>query len=445
MSALDDSKLAVLSTLIDAAPDSAIRSLDRALSGEAAGGPMASIRDMVSAEAFERRARNMVFAPILRLCPAGPPAIEHQVFPRSTVKLLWQALHAERPDEVSAAMDACRYWRSGASDPRALDLVCEIAAEGLRAPRGAFVQVVAKLEAERAGCAAALAGFLDLSPLARRALGQLGDWLARMSDERAAGARIVFRDADAAAPDGAQRLFEILLAQLDEPWQILRLLRAVILRPNDSYVAASELGFVGERLLDQVDGRILKVRAFDPQHGAEAGRAVAEAARLATLTLIEFEQSLDLGRDGPWGSRVAAQKLALAEAMELRFKKAEDAVAAALPLKPVRHGARFRRGVPRLTTDPDPRLAWRAESYLVLLEAARSSAPTAGYAASRAKLLERIDARIDQYIEDVIEHLRGDEVEEPQRARAYVDVAARLVAIIRGEKAAQLVRRRAAA
>ena len=59
----------MITTLIDTAPDSVIRSLDLALVAEVgADGAMAAIRDMVSSEAGERRARRIAFAPLAAMC-----------------------------------------------------------------------------------------------------------------------------------------------------------------------------------------------------------------------------------------------------------------------------------------------------------------------------------------------------------------------------------------
>ena len=68
-----------------------------------------------------------------------------------------------------------------------------------------------------------------------------------------------------------------------------------------------------------------------------------------------------------------------------------------------------------------------------------------GYASARTKMIEKLDDRLDHYVEDVLEYLRGDAPERAASARAYLDTAARLIGLLRDEKAAQIVRRRAAA
>src|SRR4051794_39098330 len=104
MPGLSDSRLAVIKTLIDAAPDGVVRSLDMALSADSSGGPMAVIRDLVAAEAAERRARSMTFGPVLRLCRG--PTDRHDVFPQRLPAILWKALKAEQPQQAAEVLDA---------------------------------------------------------------------------------------------------------------------------------------------------------------------------------------------------------------------------------------------------------------------------------------------------------------------------------------------------
>ena len=63
----------------------------------------------------------------------------------------------------------------------------------------------------------------------------------------------------------------------------------------------------------------------------------------------------------------------------------------------------------------------------------------------RAKLGEALELRLDQYVEDLLEALRADEDGEIERIQTFLEIAASLIGDLRDEKAAQIVRRRAAA
>jgi hypothetical protein len=111
----------------------------------------------------------------------------------------------------------------------------------------------------------------------------------------------------------------------------------------------------------------------------------------------------------------------------------------------VRLGPRTLKGVPQLAHDPDPELVERAATLLSFAGELRSSAAAGGFAASRAKVLESVENRIDSYVEDVLADLHAADGVDTDRARAFLEVAAELCGLARDERAAQIVRRRAAA
>ena len=335
MSGLNDSQLAVIRAILDSAPDNALGTLNKALSAQAGPGAMGEIQRMVRGEVSDRRARDLTFAPLLPLCPKAPPPWTQQTFPARTLPLLWSAVASERPELVQAARAAANVRQPEDLHVEAFDLVCREAAAGLRCPSGTgYAPVAAFLDAATPAGAQLFGSYLDLTPLCRSVLEQMPDWLARMTEERAAGVRVAYNDAVEIAPDAGPRFFELMQAQLGEPWLILRLLSAVMFRPSDTYAASSELACFGDRLLDYVGRQIDALRKFDPEAGASAGVAAAEAARIAVLTLSEFEHSLELSKVSKWGGLISRYKQDLAMLVEIRFRKTDDLVALALPLKP---------------------------------------------------------------------------------------------------------------
>jgi hypothetical protein len=446
MPGLSDSQLAVIRTLVDTAPDAAIRSLDAALASETrADTAMGAIRDLISAEAGERRARNLVLSPIAALCPRTEPAFEHDAFPYLTLTLIWRALKVADLDRFEAAILASTSWSSDEPIPMVFDELTAMAAAGLRAPEGTpFAACADLLNGVEEGAAEAFAGYLDLTPLARDAQKRLPEWIGHMSGERAAQVRLAFKDATAVSPDAGPHFLELMICRLDEPWQILRVVSALMENPSDAYLAASELAHVGERLMADIDRRLDDLTTFDPSGGTAAGASAAEAVRLAVAQIGEFELSIDLKKDGPWGRRITRQKQTLAQKVEALLNKADDAVDRAMPLKPVKFGSKT-RGAPNYRHAPDPQAVTKAEGMLSFLHMVRGSASAGGYASLRAKTIEKLDERLDRYVEDVLDHLRAPDAEQANIARQYLDIAANLVGLYRDEKAAQIVRRRAAA
>jgi hypothetical protein len=286
--------------------------------------------------------------------------------------------------------------------------------------------------------------YLDLTPLARQAIERLPEWLGRMSEERAAAARLAYKDAVSVSDEAGPRLIAMLLAQLPQPWLILRVLAAVVIRPNDRYLASSELARFGDYVLDDVTRRLAGLRRFDVDQGRAAGAAAAQDLHVVAQAVAEFETALELSRDGPWAVRVTKLRQNLAELAEARLAQVDKIIDQALPLQLVRFGKGL-KGMPKLATDPDPRLLRRAEGIMGFFDHSRTSATSSGFGAMRAKIGEMLEARLDQYVEDLLDVLHTDETVDPDRVHAYLDAAAGFIGDIRGEKAAQIVRRRAAA
>lgn len=227
---------------------------------------------------------------------------------------------------------------------------------------------------------------------------------------------------------------------------MLRLISLVMDKPTDRYLAASELAGFGERLLADVDRRIEALKRFDPNRGLEGGVDQAASVHYATVVISEFSQWLTIKRDGPWGSRLAAQKRNLALATESRLREVEPAVSAALPTQPMRFAARSVRGAPKLSPELDTQAICKAQGLLGFLG---TKDPDLGqlrrvrHAAGR--VIESLDPRIDQYAEDLLEQLHAGGGEEDQdRLRAYLEVAAEFLGLIRDPKAADIIRRRTA-
>ena len=82
---------------------------------------------------------------------------------------------------------------------------------------------------------------------------------------------------------------------------------------------------------------------------------------------------------------------------------------------------------------------------LTFADVVRPCAPDGGFGSMRSKVLQTLGKRIDQYVEDVLEQLRLGEVEDDERARDFLGVAANMLELARDDRSAAIVRRRAAA
>ncbi len=432
-------QLGAVKTLIESAPDAALRSLAMALTS-ATVGPMAPIREMVEGEQRERGLRDAVFGPVVPLFSARADGMASLQFPSRVLSSLWRSLKPICPTAVGDAAEAYAEQMDLESDPPAYNEICAAAAALLREQPDAFFRAG---EGDR-GAAEQLAAFLDLAPVARQVLRRLPEWLGKATDERIAALKLMFRDATAVAVDATPRLLELVLSHLPEPATILRLIAIITDRAGDRYLASSELAPFGVRLLDDVDRRVTRIKTFDAQGGADAARAAARDVVLACSTMAELEQCVELSRDGPWGTRVTALRKSLAVNVESRLREVEASVGPALPLPMVKIAGRMPRPPPRLSADPDPRHVNTARGLLVLLEETRSTAAVGGYGALRNAVAEKVAERVNVYADELLTLVNAGEAPDEERAQAYLEIAAEFVAYAQDEKAAQIIRRRAA-
>jgi hypothetical protein len=372
---------------------------------------------------------SIVFEPIAPLAARRVEAPRIALFPPDAFLKLWRRLSVANPGLTEEATRAAVALKGEDEAPPCLDLAC----------------LEARKLLDEDARDTKLAQALALAPVLRVTQSKLQDWTRRSNAETIAAIRLTFKDALQDNEDAGLVFWEALFALLDEPWHILRLISAATDRPSDRYLAASELAGIGERLLADIDARIASMKRFDANRGVEGGASEAASVMIAVQEIAEFEQSLAMKRDGPWGARIAEQKRALALCMEARLRETEPAVAAALPTQAARGLGKIVKSAPKLSGDPEPLLVNRAESLLTLMEDSRSAASAGGYGALRAKVIESLEQRLDQYVEDLLNTLHGGEHPEPERVRAYLEIAAQLLSLIKGPQAGQIVLRRLAA
>lgn len=445
MPSLTSSKLQAVKGLIETVPDDTIVGLSKALSRTMAAGPLAPVREMVRAEVDDRKVRNTVLAPVVGLCRPGR-RVGKMNFSARVMRRMWTGLKLDSPELVAEATAAMRSLDPDEHDVAVLDALCALAGQGLRSrSREEFAAAAEACDDAMPAGAEAMAGCLDLAPVVRAALPQVDGWVGRMTEDRLISAKLALKDAVSIAPDAGPKFMEMLTSGLEEPWLSLRLVSAVMDRPTEAYLASSEMSGFAEDVFNDIDNLIATVRTLDPDKGVAAARAAGNAAHQATLAMGDFEDSVELCRDGPWGARLAHQKTALVKAAEGKLIAIDGIVANALPLEDIRFSGRRTKAVPRLTADPDPIAVGKAEAILAFSDEIRTAASFGGFGAARGRALSEVNERLTSYTDDLLSHLRSGDPDNMERARRYLEVAASFLALSADERAAQIVRRRAAA
>ena len=445
MAALAERKLDIVRTLVETAPDKIVEGLRQALAAAGTGTALASVRDVVEFEASDRRLRNAVLAPIAPMCVGDGGDPLRLTFPAQVTAMIWRALKAQAPAIVRNAEVALYNYQPGESSADHFDRLVRLTAKGLRAAEiREFRAVREACDAARPSGAAALLACLEVSPVVRSVAHTLSDWTTYPSADVNVAARLAYKDAVAISEDAGPTFFHMLAAQLQNPCMILRIISAVMEKPTERYLADSELGVFGERVLRDVEVALAEASKLDPDGGVQAAlEAAAEVARLATAA-SELETNVELSREHGWGKTLFKQRTALAAMVEARCHEAEKCFDKALPCS--RGGAkRGSRGRPRLQAPPDEAAVSRCRTLLTFISELRSTANYGGFAAARTRLLEALGDDLDHYVQELLDVLKAGEAESAATASAFLVVAADFSALVRDEKAAELVRRRAAA
>lgn len=444
MTGLPDDKIEIVRTLVAGAPDKVVSGLRNALIAAEGDTALAGVRRVVEAEVAERNLRNKVLEPIAPLFVGDGRDAERLCFPAAALPMLWRCLRAVAPQEISRAALVLADYEPGVTSAEPFDHLTERLREeielGEQRDAAAALELVAQT---RPDGREALLACLVMSPVVRRATLKLPEWISRTTQERAAAARLAYRDACRAGDDAGPRFFEMLGAQLAEPWTVLRIVSAVMDHPAESYLSGSELSVFATRLMDAVDANLKAVASFDLAGGPAAGSAAAATVETLTLQISELENAIDLAREGGWGARIQKQKQTLASVVESRLRELAKVQNAALPSHKVRV-ARALVSEPRLTQEPDPRQVERCRSLLTFSEGIRASANYGGFASTRAKVMEKAGETLNQYVEDVLSLVRDGEVPDRETAARFLQIAAEFAALVHEPRAGEIVRRRAA-
>jgi hypothetical protein len=437
-------RLGIVRTLLETAPDNVVRDLDTALRADTSA-PLAPVRAMVRAELSDRQVRDVVLGPVAPLCSPRSDGFKQAMFPTGALSRAWRGLRELEPRAVTVVVSSLTLNAEDETYPPACDDLCRTAATAIRARDPAMERLVRYLEDFQPGAADLFASYVELAPLSRMAIRRLPSWLRNMTDEHAAAVRLLFKDADDIAADASPRLLEILLAQTAEPWRILRIVSAMTNRAGDRYLSSSELAEFCERVMGDIERRANLLRQFDLESGVEGAQAASNALAVAINEILEFEECLDLNKEGPWGQRIGKMKITLSNLTEGYLKKTPKIVSEALPLQPVRIGGMNLRMEPRLDQTPEERMVRRAMASLSFFDCCRATASQGGYGTMRAKVGEEITHRLDSYVEDILGMLHSGELDSPDNAHAFIEVVAEMIALAQDEKSAQILRRRAAA
>ncbi|CAN7446876.1 hypothetical protein LJR219_002910 [Phenylobacterium sp. LjRoot219] len=445
MAALSERKLEIVRTLVETAPDRVVEGLQQALAEASGDTALASVRRLVETEARDRHLRNIVLLPLGPMCVGDGRDPLRLTFPARVMGLIWRGLKAQAPAIVHNAELALYDYRPGETSTEHFDRLVRLAARCMRAGEVREFRTVSEIcDEARPDGAATLLACLDLAPVVRGVAHKLPEWTSQQGGDANIGARLAYKDAVAVSDDAGPRFFQMLAAQLQQHWMILRIISAVMEKPTERYLAETELGMFGQCILRDIEEALKGIAGFDVDGGATAAIEAARLVDHVTMEANEMETYISLSRDHGWGAALVKHRKMLASTVEGRFREAEKYFEQALPCGRSKT-KRSARSAAKLGEAPDRAVVSRCETLLTFAGEVRFSSNYGGFAAARSALLEALGDELDLYVEEVLHLLKSGEADNESHAQAYLAVAADFSRLVRDDKAADLVRRRAAA
>jgi hypothetical protein len=231
----------------------------------------------------------------------------------------------------------------------------------------------------------------------------------------------------------------VVMNRLDHAWEALRLPLAVSRTTNETLVASTDMGLVGEVLFGAVEMHAAAILGAKPnQFGADG--LLGHVEGFTTLS-TGVAKEVELRRDGVWGQRLIKDRAAVAEVMDGFMDRAPREIMAALPMQKSGTGGAGPK-VPDMSRGSDPEKSDRALSYARLIAGCRRFAAAGSFAASLKRADEEVATSLKSYNEDIVRELRHASDEKRENAGQFAAVATELTTILFSVEEGEFLRRR---
>lgn len=444
MAELSVAHRAVLAQMLERVPDKTLKTLSAAVT-QMPGDKARALGLMLAEETTDRRRRAVAFAPILPMFRPRPDGVPALVFPSAVLPRLWKAASSREPQLLPLLDD----HRPGDDDPRPMAVanrICIAAAAAVR-DQPEVVWPPAGFDADqRDQGLEELALCFDLATLARRALVALPAWISRPTEDQLAELRLLIRDSAEVTRDGGPRMVEILFAHLGDAALILRLVaNSSKASTKEGLLSECEMAGFVNRLIGEVEARVLRIAAFKPGSTAVTGAGLKADIDWCADTLAELDITLKLDPEGAWGKQAREARERINRTLSATLKSVDRALDKLMPTRKAQTAGRMTRQVPDLDVVVSGEVVQGAVILLTLVGAIRSAAQIFGCESLRYQLVQSVIERITAYVDQVIEAVNAGEANDERRALALVEVLAKCLLLIEAQEPARTARRRAAA
>lgn len=433
---------AALAQLLGNVPDGTLNQL--ALLAAGMGGSRArGLEEMLDAERLDRVRRARAFAPLLPLFRARPDGVASMVFPAGVMSRVWGIARRGEAEFLSILDDDDE--RNIGRVHLVCGRICVAAAAAVRDQADTVWPAAWSEPDVREKGLTDLACSFDLGLLAHRALPSLKAWVGRPTADQLADLRLLVRDAAEIAPDGAQRMLEILFANLADAALVLRLVsHSSSAAGREVFLAESELAVFVERLIGAVEDRVARISGWRPADVKDVVGPLREILAWSAGVLTELDMTIEMRPGGVWGKQVRDARIRINEKLSRLLGSVEGAVDKALPTIRAQTSGRMTRLVPRLDVPVSDEAVQAATAALALLRAVRTTAGVFGCEQQRWSVLEALKESLSAYADAGLETINAGDWPDETLALKMIGTAAGFLELIEASDAARTVRRRAA-
>lgn len=239
-------------------------------------------------------------------------------------------------------------------------------------------------------------------------------------------------------PDAAPYVAVITMHRLARPWEALRLPRFVARQQVDTLISATDMGLVGELLLEEMENYLSVIcSARHPQFDPEAlSMAVAGFAELSMGLVKEVE----VRRYGKWGQRLIKARATAAECLDALIGRSSREILGSLPTQ--RAGFNGGPRVPDIARPASAEKRERAIRYADLVVGCRPFAAAVSISAALDAAEEETVRELCTYNEELLRLLRSIGPETRAGAEDALEFAAQLTSRMLGLSEGEYLRRR---
>ena len=240
------------------------------------------------------------------------------------------------------------------------------------------------------------------------------------------------------AVDSAPYVPVVVMGRLAKPWEALKLALMISHQTQDTLIASTDMGLVGDILFSRMEDARIAIHATR-QSGFDAV-TLLENLKFFTDISSAIVKEVEILRRGKWGKRLLGDRAAVGAVMDGFMERAPKEIAAALPSQKTGYSGSGR--MPDFTKKADPEKIERALRYAKLLAGCRSLAVPGSFGAKHAKAVDEATLVMRSYNEDLVKELRSAEGARRENVERQFQLCTELTGMVFSEEEAEFLRRR---